>query len=727
MTGFVQALEAHRQGALSREDLLVRIERLLRQGGDAGALLSVLNEEHARAPLPGNLYSEAARILLRWRERRGASQTISAATAAPVGHSAPADGSATVIIDEPFADIAVTGGSDTTGSGDTGPKRFVPPSVSVGAVLQGRFKLIGAIGDGGTSTVFKAIDLRRVEARAHDPYVAVKLLTIPLRDFTRSLVVLQREAQRLQSLPHPNIVRVIDCDRDGRTVFMTMEYLAGESLKRKLSAPGFTGYSRDEAVRIVEAIASALTYAHRNGIIHGDLKPGNVIVTDQDEIKVIDFGIARLIGRSAEIAKGKAREEAPPITALTPLYASPEMLEHEPPDPRDDVYALACIAYELLTGRHPFDGKVATAARDAGMRVTRGETMSRRQWRAITRGLAYERDKRTPTPAQFVEEFRNYPSSREGITAFAGIAAVLLLALLYFVDHGRVEHWIAARRITPPAEGEVFRDCPTCPLMKALPSGRFLQGAAATDADATSLNQPQHAVTIRAPFGIGVYEITVGEFREFVDTTQRKMPGCTVYDGTWHRQPALSWSNVGYPQTANHPVACVSWGDAAAYAQWLSGKTGQHYRLASASEWEYAARARAPDDRPWGLDTQSACRHANVADETAVRRYPGWTVHPCSDGYVYSAPVGSFAPNAFGLYDMLGNVFEWVQDCWRPDYQNAPTDGSAVTTGDCTQHDLRGGSWFTAPSAVGAAARNRFEESYRSSSVGFRVVREIRR
>jgi formylglycine-generating enzyme required for sulfatase activity len=168
----------------------------------------------------------------------------------------------------------------------------------------------------------------------------------------------------------------------------------------------------------------------------------------------------------------------------------------------------------------------------------------------------------------------------------------------------------------------------------------------------------------------------------------------------------------------------VSWRDADEYATWLSHKTGQRYRLPSESEWEYAARAGSAVPRPWNTDA-AACTDANVADETAARQYPGWKVHPCSDGYIYSSPVGSFQANEFGLYDMLGNVFEWVQDCWHPDYHGAPTNGSAWLSGDCSQRDMRGGSWFTAPSLVTTSARSRFEDTYRSNSVGFRLVREI--
>jgi formylglycine-generating enzyme required for sulfatase activity len=169
----------------------------------------------------------------------------------------------------------------------------------------------------------------------------------------------------------------------------------------------------------------------------------------------------------------------------------------------------------------------------------------------------------------------------------------------------------------------------------------------------------------------------------------------------------------------------VSWNDAQAYAKWLSTQTGQRYRLPSASEWEYAARAGSEAVQPWNPDGSGACASANVADENAAGRYPGWTVFPCDDGYVYTAPVGSFKANAFRLNDMLGNVFQWTEDCWHADYTGAPTDGSARTDGDCSEHELRGGSWFSSPAFVRANYRNHFGANYRTSSVGIRLVRDI--
>jgi formylglycine-generating enzyme required for sulfatase activity len=717
MSGFVQTLDSYRSGTLSKDELLAEIERQLAAGEtDAGALLAALNNEQARERLPGNIHIEIVRKLLRRRDSPVDLQALRPPKI--VALQLQDDDAATVLVDH-------------TGSR---PQPAAPPPrrksfISVGTVLHNRFRLIEPIGEGGMSTVYKAIDLRKVEARATETHVAVKLLTVPLSDFTESLAVLQGEAHKLQTLPHPNIVRVIDCDRDGRIVFMTMEYLSGESLKRKLATSEQKGLPAREAVDIVKSIASGLEFAHRNGIVHGDLKPGNVLVTDNGDVKIIDFGIARLMTRHPRAA-GVTGDERPRLSALTPPYASPEMLENAPPDPRDDIYALACIAHELLTGRHPFDRMVANDARDSGLKLIRRNSMSAAQFRAIAHGLEFEREKRTPSAESFMAEFTAGSGiRRDHMAAIVGAVVLALLIAGYFLGRGQIEHWLAANRgagLAIPTQGEVFRDCPTCPLMKALPPGQFEQGAPASQANASPLELPQHRISIAYPLGMGVYEITVGEFKEFADATQHKSAGCQTYNGTWQDSSELNWNNAGYTQTATHPVTCVSWRDARDFAAWLSKKTRQKYRLPSDSEWEYAVRAGSLASRPWKDSIASACTDANVADQSAAQQYPGWKVHPCSDGYVYTAPVGSFQPNAFGLYDMLGNVFEWVLDCWHPDYHGAPTDGSAWrNNGDCSQRGMRGGSWFTAPPLVSASGRNRFEETYRSNSVGFRLVREI--
>jgi formylglycine-generating enzyme required for sulfatase activity/predicted Ser/Thr protein kinase len=596
--------------------------------------------------------------------------------------------------------------------------------ISEGAVLKHRFKLVECVGEGGMGRVYKAIDLRRVEARQQDVHVAVKVLTRSFRDYSGSLAALQSEATKLQRLSHPNIVRVIDVDRDGQTVFMTMEYLSGQPLKRVLQSAAGRGLDVATALPILERIADALSYAHRNDIVHGDLKPSNVIVTDEGAVKVIDFGIARMMAsprRTSDVQSGRAESES--LSGLTPSYASPEMLEQEQADPRDDVYALACITHELLTGQHPFERAAATAARDSGMKLRRHRALTRTQYGALASGLRFDRSERTLTVERFMQDLRgDRAASIRRIAAYVVLTVLVIGVGAYFLTRVHPASIAAA-----PGVGDVFRDCSTCPLMKVLAPGKYVQGSADGEADAQAFEKPRHTVTLALPIAFGEYEVTRAQYGAFVEETRRQaIGGCSVYDGEWTKHADLDWSRVGFPQTASHPATCVSWQDAQAYVGWLSQKTGHHYRLPSASEWEYAARGGSEASRPWGANTKDACAAANVADESAAERFPGWDVHACSDGYVFTAPVGAFAANSFGLNDMFGNVFEWVEDCWHDSYQGAPADGSAWVGSGCDQREMRGGSWFTTPAFVRAAYRNRFEPDYRSNSIGFRVVRDMK-
>jgi formylglycine-generating enzyme required for sulfatase activity len=616
-------------------------------------------------------------------------------------------------------------------------KPGVDPAASVAtrlkekdSTLLGRFKLLEVIGEGGMSLVYKAIDLRKVEAGSVDPHIAVKVLTVPFANYSDAMAVLSREAHNLQSLMHPNIVRVIDCDRDGDIVFMTMELLSGKSLFDRMRTAK-AGLPREFALRLIESIANALDFAHGKNILHGDLKPGNVFITDGGEIKVIDFGLARLMVQPKGVQPKAANNAADRLRALTPAYASPEMLEAEEPDPRDDVFSLACVAWKIMTGEHPFKGKDPTAARKAGTKLVRPSQLTRREFRALCHGLEFKREKRTPSALQFFAEFGAARAGRSWPIA-AGVAAIaVVIAAAAFFALKPVRETVSPAAVAPlvetapaaPTQGVLFRDCPTCPLMKVLPPGEFLQGSAPNDTAALPFEMPQHKVSISYAFAAGVYDVTVGEFSEFVAETKVEARGCATYDGEWRVNPAIAWKNAVESQTASHPVSCVSWQDAKDYAAWLSHRTHQTYRLPSASEWEYAARAGSAVQQPWS-DPAGACAYANVADQTAAQRYLGWSVFPCADKFVQSAPVGSFAANAFGLYDTLGNVFQWTEDCWSEDYQGAPVDGSASMDGDCTQHELRGGSWFTHPDYVRTSYRNRFASDYRSTSVGFRLIRE---
>ena len=600
-----------------------------------------------------------------------------------------------------------------------------------GSVLLGRFRLLEMIGEGGMSRVYKAVDLRKVEAGAADPHIAIKILTVPFANPSDAMAVLSREAHSLQSLTHPNIVRVFDCDRDNDIVFMTMELLSGQSLFDKLRATKAEGgLSRDTSRRLIKSIAHALEFAHAKNILHGDLKPGNVFITHTGEIKVIDFGLARLMVQPGDVQPKAVANAADRMRALTPAYASPEVLENEEPDPRDDVYALACVAWKLMTGELPFKAKDPSAARNVAQLVCPRE-LSRREFRALCHALQFEREKRTPSARQFLLEFSGAGSKVSWPTAGIAVSlAALIAAAAFFALHEATPKPSAppaapaiATAPLAPAPGQLFRDCPTCPLMKVLAAGDFQQGTPA-GTDTLAFEMPQHKVTLAHTFAAGVYDVTVGEYSEFVAATGVGANSCATYDGAWRVNPSVSWRNAIESQTASHPVSCVSWQEAKDYAAWLSHTTHQTYRLPSASEWEYAARAGSAAQVLWTTPAE-ACSYANVADQTAARHFQGWKALPCADGFVQSAPVGSFKANAFGLYDMLGNVFQWTEDCWADNYQGAPIDGSAQSAGDCTQHELRGGSWFTQPDFVRISYRNRFDANYRSTSIGFRLIREI--
>ena len=288
-----------------------------------------------------------------------------------------------------------------------------------------------------------------------------------------------------------------------------------------------------------------------------------------------------------------------------------------------------------------------------------------------------------------------------------------------------VDDGAADRAAQDPMVGDRFRDCPECPEMAVLPAGSYRMGSPSYEQGRQEDEGPAHEVTIAVPFAIGVYEVTVAEFGRFVDETGYSAgSSCFTYDGGADR----GWRNPGFRQSGRHPVACVSWNDAQAYAAWLSRKTGEEYRLPNESEWEYAARASTRTARPWGEGESGQCRHANGADGKRKGSLLELvtSLWACRDGHVHTAPVGSFAANGWGLHDMLGNVEEWTEDCYNRSYAGAPSDGSVWEYGDCSARSLRGGSWISKPQYLRAADRSWLSSGGRGSAFGFRVARTLR-
>jgi formylglycine-generating enzyme required for sulfatase activity len=266
--------------------------------------------------------------------------------------------------------------------------------------------------------------------------------------------------------------------------------------------------------------------------------------------------------------------------------------------------------------------------------------------------------------------------------------------------------------------------------MVVIPAGSFDMGSPSGEADRDDDEGPRHQVSIRS-FAAGKYEITRGQFAVFVAASGHNAGNECVtasYEGgKAENRSGRNWQNPGYSQADNHPAVCVNWDDVKAYVAWLSRKTGKNYRLLSEAEWEYAARAGTTTARYWGESPDQACSYANVIDATGNSQGSGvtWKVHKCTDGHAYTAPVGSFKPNAFGLYDMIGNVFERTEDCWNGSYSGAPTDGSAWTDGECGRRVVRGGSWYSSPLVARSAKRLKFDSTYRINYYGFRVARTL--
>ena len=255
-------------------------------------------------------------------------------------------------------------------------------------------------------------------------------------------------------------------------------------------------------------------------------------------------------------------------------------------------------------------------------------------------------------------------------------------------------------------------DCDVCPVIVTVPAGDFIMGSSGDESSHPD-EKPPHHVTIPRAFGVGKFEVTFDQWDACVSGG-----GCkNVDDEGWGR--------------GNRPVINVDYAAAKSYTIWLSKKTGKSYRLLTESEWEYAARAGTRTAWFWGDHRgrggiPAACLYANSHDQTSMKNRPDftWIGHPCDDQFTYTAPVGTYKPNEFGLYDMLGNVREWIADC-KGNYAEAPTDGSAFESSNCEKRIARGGGWIDGPTWVRSGYRHPLSPNYVNYAVGFRVARDL--
>ncbi len=463
-----QWLDALSNGGCDEATFLRAVQDLIRKAPDAGwDLLSLLDQYYRR----GKLSAELFRTLKSQLESQLLGGTLDIEVSVPMtrqddsprtapptaSHPSVADrvSSQRQFVPSPNLGPGAPGsagasaanhlGETTTPSPSLGPRapsaapagasraapaastRSTPPAaraasreIEVDEVLRGRYRITNIIGRGGTGTVFEAVDQYRLNIPDIGQRLAIKVLHPAIAERPEVLAELRREFQLLQALTHPNIVRVHDYDRDGDIAFFTMEYLSGVPLTQALSARHQIPLDRSHAMTIIRDVGAALSYAHAHGIVHGDLNPGNIFITDDGAVRVLDFGASHALPRGPWI--GEDRSATP--TLATPRYASCELLEGETAGVRDDVYALACVTYVLLTGKHPFGEYNAIQARTMRVKPARPDGLTGPQWRSLRSGLSLRPERRAANVAELLAPF----DMREAAAHLPALGSLLRVA-----------------------------------------------------------------------------------------------------------------------------------------------------------------------------------------------------------------------------------------------------------------------------------------------------------
>jgi formylglycine-generating enzyme required for sulfatase activity/predicted Ser/Thr protein kinase len=614
----------------------------------------------------------------------------------------------------------------------------------------GPYRVIEPLGRGGMASVFKAYE------PGLDRYVALKVLPPEFLKAPDSAPRFTREAKVIARLEHKDIVPIYNFGIDEGVPWMAMRLVGGGSLAAALQAGRM---SSARTVQVLRSVAEALDYAHGEGVVHRDVKPQNILLDDDGEVYLADFGIARIAEASSAITTTG-------MVTGTPQYMAPEQaLAQEGVDHRADIYALGVVAYEMFTGAVPFSADTPLAVMMKHVRdpipLPPLQHVPEPLRRALLRALAKAPDDRWPTATAIVAALQvaalqkgiteDVPAitahaltpidgealseppplprparKRGGATALTLAfgcaivtlgAALILGSVLYYAPW---EHEAAAGPVVNPKDGlEYVR----------IPAGRFQMGCVPEDIQCLDEEKPRHLAEITRPFWIGRTEVTVDAFRRFSDqagyrTAAERDGWVNTWDGTqWVQWPGMSWRLPGYDQANDWPAVYLTYDDAKAFCAWSGG------RLPTEAEWEYAARGGEDGKKyTWGnavppiVDNR---KQGNFADEAAKRLWPAWvTVVGYDDGYAYTAPVKTYAPNGYGLYDMAGNAWEWCADWYDPAYYGkaARVNPTGPAQGDARV--MRSGAWNNELRFARVSYRFKMDPTFKYTSLGVRCARD---
>jgi LSD1 subclass zinc finger protein len=613
----------------------------------------------------------------------------------------------------------------------------------------GRYRILHMLSAGGMGTVYLAED------GAIGRRVALKVPHFNADDGPEVIQRFRREARVAGAIEHPHICPIYDVGEDHGYHYLVMPFIEGAPLSQHIHSD--QPWSVPRAVALIRQMALAIEVMHQKGIIHRDLKPANVMIRTSGEPVLMDFGLARSASQRMTHT-GKV--------VGTPAYMSPEQVEGAPDElgPAADVYSLGVILFELLTGKVPFHGPREAVWGQKLVGTPRPPSAERRGLdpqldHLCLKAMAKKTTERFASMTAFAQTLQEY---LEQALLTATLPTTELRPAPAPAEPIRTRvvcpHCGAPLKL-PAGSSERRVRCPKCQKALGLasepqrpeilpreltnsiglklvriPNGKFKMGSPKGEAGQDADEMPQHDVEISTSFYLGVYSVTVSQFRQFVHETDYKTEAEMDGQGGWGyhpqtmkwegRKPQYTWANVGWEQSNAHPVVNITWNDAIKFCDWLSHREKRPYELPTEAEWEYACRAGTTTRFYTGDDEEGLKEVANIADASLKAKLDteyskNWTFQTWDDGYPFTAPVGKFKPNAWGLFDMHGNVWQWCADgprMYEEGHIKDPKDESK------DRRVLRGGSWYTAPRFCRAALRFVLEPGYPSSSIGFRVV-----